>query len=164
MFVSGPVGTRVIRPSRARIWSAMNETACCATGPPRGRGQLGAVEARLAVDVRGDISGADERAVRAGRDRDVAAAYELEHAKRVGRRLLERRVARHGRHADELDLGRSQAEQERDRVVVPRIAIEDDRRQFSHASTFAISGSDPCPPGVAAANAPTAHARRRDSW
>ena len=91
------------------------------------RRQLGAVEAALAVDVGGDVELAHERPLGAGGDRHVGAADEREHPERVVRRLVERLVAVRRRDADELDLGAREREQERDRVVVPGIAVEDDR-------------------------------------
>ena len=57
-------------------------------GLPGRRRQIGAVEPGLAVDVGGDVARADQRALRAGGDRDVGAADVVEHADRVRRRLL----------------------------------------------------------------------------
>ena len=107
-------------------------------GDRRGRrvGELGAVQAGLAVDVRGDVALAHERPVGAGRDGHVGAAGELEHAERVRRRLLERLVARDGRDPDQLDLGRGEREQDRDRVVVAGVAVEDDRR--AHRAEYPV--------------------------
>src|SRR3712207_8618984 len=62
----------------------------------------------LAVHVGGDERVAQERPLRAGRQRDVLASRELEHAERVRRRLLERLVPGHGRDPEKLDLGRSE--------------------------------------------------------
>jgi hypothetical protein len=67
--------------------------------------QIGPVEARLAVHVRGDELVADERTIRAGCDRNLPVSGELEHADRVRRRLVECLVSRDGRHAEHLDLG-----------------------------------------------------------
>jgi hypothetical protein len=52
---------------------------------------------------------AHERRLRARRDRDVAAAGDLERDERVAGRLVERLVAGDGRDADELDLGDASA-------------------------------------------------------
>jgi enoyl-CoA hydratase/carnithine racemase len=79
------------------------------------------------VDVPRDAELAQERPVGSRRHRDVAAACDLEHAERVRGRLVERLVAGHGRHAEELDLRAREREQDRDRVVVPGVAVEDDR-------------------------------------
>ncbi len=124
--------------------------------------QVGAVQTGLAVHVSGDVALANERCVRSGVDRDVAATGELEHAQRVVRRLVERLVAGDGRHADELELGRREGQQDRDRVVVAGIAVEDDRSR-SHAPSIAATsdavGSEGCAPSREAASAPAAQAR-----
>ena len=127
MFVSGPSGTSVTgRPARGSR-SAMKETRRPRRAALVARRQQRAVEPALAVDVRGDDELAAERPVGARRDGDVRAADELEDAERVGGRLLERLVAVRRRHAEQLDLRAREREQERDRVVVPGIAVEDDR-------------------------------------
>ena len=110
----------------------------------------------------GDVGLAHERPVGAHRDRNVLAADEREHAERVVGRLLERLVAVHGGDADELDLGARQREQERDRVVVAGIAVEDDWIVIARSisSTSAAVGSDGCAPKREAAIAPAAQARR----
>ena len=71
----------------------------------------------------------------------------------------------HGRHADEVDLRAREREQERDRVVVPGVAVEDDGRRHrgSIASTSAAVGSDGWAPKRDAASAPAAQARRSAS-
>ena len=55
------------------------------------------------------------------------APGELEHVERVARRLVERLVAGDGRDRAQLDLGRGEREQDRDRVVVAGVAVDDDR-------------------------------------
>ncbi len=89
--------------------------------------QLRSVEPTVAVDVSGDVELAYERPVGADRDRHVGAADEREHPERVVGRLLECLVAVRRRDADELELGTREREQQRDRVVVPGVAVEDDR-------------------------------------
>ena len=69
----------------------------------------------------------EERPIGAGRNRDIGAAGKVEHPKSVRRRLLERLVPVHGGHAQHLELGACECEKQSDRVVVPGIAIEDDR-------------------------------------
>ena len=86
-----------------------------------------AVEAALAVHVRCDGEIAHERLRCTRGDGDVLASGEVEHADRVRRRLLERLVAVHGRDREQLELRARDGEQQRDRVVVARIAVEDDR-------------------------------------
>ena len=101
-----------------------------------GRDRLGArlrqrraVEAALAVHVRGDDELALERPVGTRGDRHIRAASELEHAQRVRGRLLERLVPVGRRHAEELELRAREREEQRDRVVVAGVAVEDDRRR-----------------------------------
>ena len=86
-----------------------------------------AIEPALAVDVRGRGELAHERAIGAARDGHVRAAGQLEHAERVVGRLVEGLVAMDGRHPEQLDLGARKRQQEGDRVVVPRVAVDDDR-------------------------------------
>ena len=91
-FVSGPVGISVIAPSRARICSARNVDRVRRDRRPGRRRQVGAVQSRLAVDVRrhvrsrtsgcaapaatGTSPGRRTRA-RAGRSRSSCRASEL---------------------------------------------------------------------------------------
>jgi hypothetical protein len=87
------------------------------------------------VDVRSDVLLADERAVGARRNGDVVAVDELEHAQRVRGRLVERLIAGDRGYSDQLHLGRGEGQQERNRVVVAWVAVEDDwlgrhRRQY----------------------------------
>ena len=95
------------------------------------------VEPALAVHVRRDDELARERTLGAGGDRDVGALHELEDAQRVRGGLLERLVAVGRRDAEELELRAREGEQQRDRVVVPRIAVEDDG-----IGTAAVSSGD----------------------
>jgi hypothetical protein len=81
------------------------------------------------VDVGGNDEVALERPISARGDRDVGAADELEDAERVGGRLRERLVAVRRRDAEELELRAREREEDRDRVVVARVAVEDDRRR-----------------------------------
>ena len=97
------------------------------------RRQRRPVEAALAVDVRRDGQVPDEGPVGARRDRDVAPADELQHPERIGSRLLERLVAVHRRHPEHVELRAAEREQQRDRVVVAGIAVEDDRSTAVHA-------------------------------
>jgi hypothetical protein len=79
------------------------------------------------VHRRGEAGLADERAVGAGGDRYVGAAGQLEDADGVRRRLRQRLVARDGRDPEQLELGAREREQDRDRVVVTGVAVEQDR-------------------------------------
>ena len=107
-FVSGPAATSTrLRRRRARRGS---RPRAASTGAVAARGSVGAVEPALAVDVRGDVQLAHERAVGAARrPARRSRPGELEHAQRVLGRLLERLVAGDGRDADELDLGLASA-------------------------------------------------------
>ena len=115
------------------------------------RWQVRTVQSCLTVHVRRDVLLAHERPVSAGRDRHIRPAGELEHADRIRGRLLERLVACDGRHREQFQLRRCQREEERDRVVVPGVAIEQDRygggaHARSIASTSSAVGSDGCAP------------------
>ena len=165
-FVSGPIGTSVTAPSCARICSARKSTACCVQRLALRRRQVGAVEPRLAVDVRRDERLAHEWRRRAGGDGDVVASYEVENADRVRGRLLERLVSGDGGDAEQLELGRREREQQSDRVVVPGIAVEQDRRRASAAEyrVYLVRGRKRrCAPKREAAMAPAAHALRSAS-
>ena len=120
----------------------------------RGRRQLRAVEPGLAVHVRRDVLLSYEGCGGAARHGHVAAADELEQAQGVRRCLLDRLVARDSGDADKVELRRCEREQQGDRVVVTRVAVEDDRRRthiFSQSSTIAVCGSELWAPSVAAA-------------
>ena len=129
MLVSGPVGISVTGP--AVLAQAVGEEVdrVQRLGLARGRRQVRPVEPRLAVHVRGHARLAHERPVGPGRHRHVAAAGELEHPQRVGRRLVERLVAVHGRDPEQLQLGARERQQQRHRVVVPGVAVDQDRRR-----------------------------------
>jgi hypothetical protein len=72
---------------------------------------------------------AHERPVRTRGDGNVATPGEFEHADRIGGGLVERLVAGDGRDAEQLEFGRGEREQQCDRVVVPGIAVDEDRRR-----------------------------------
>jgi hypothetical protein len=93
----------------------------------RGRRQLGALDPRLPVDVGRGVERAVEGMGRAGRDLDVGPAGEGEDAeRRVGRRL-EHGVAADRADAEDAEVRSGEREEDRDRVVVARIAVDDDR-------------------------------------
>ena len=96
-------------------------------------GQRRPVEPTLAVHVIGDAELPDEGTLGATRHGHIGAAGELEHLERVQRRLLERLVAVDGRDAEQLDLRAGEREQDGDRVVVARVAVEDDRRRHARS-------------------------------
>ena len=101
----------------------MKSTACAATGLPHRLRHLGAVEAGLAVSRRNANRGLYQRLGAAGGERHVEAA-ELERDQSVARRVLERVVAVHRGHPDEIEMARR--EQDGDEVVVAGIAIDED--------------------------------------
>ena len=92
-------------------------------GPGR-CGQVGAVETALAVDHRGRPRFGEQRPLGAGVDGDVDPE-ELAHDQGVVRRAVEGRVARHCRDAEQLAV--AGGDDDRDRVVVPGVAVEDHR-------------------------------------
>ena len=94
MFVSGPVGTSVTGRGCAESVLAIQSIACSGSRLAGGWRQVGAVEAALAVDIRGDVTLSHERTLRAGGHGYVVAAKMVEHADRVRGRLLDRLVAR----------------------------------------------------------------------
>src|ERR1019366_8137581 len=123
------------------------------------RRQVWPVEPGFAVHMRGDVALADQGARRAGGDRDLAVADMVKDADRVCRRLVERLVAGDRGHAEQRYLGAGERQQERDRIVVARVAVEDDVRHGAMmASTSAAVGSEGCAPGREAASAPAAQA------
>ncbi len=127
MFVSGPVGTSVTGSADSHDRPGDEVDGVLGNGLGRSAaGRDGPVHPALAVDVLGDERLAADRPVGAGGDGNVRAAGELEQLQRVDGRLLERLVAVDGGDADELDLRAGQGEQERDRVVVAGVAVEED--------------------------------------
>ena len=95
--------------------------------------ELGAVQPGFAVHVGGDEEVACERAGGAGRDGHVSPPDKLEYPEGVRGRLVECLVAGDRRDAEELELGARERKQKRDRVIVPRVAVEQDRR--AHGTT-----------------------------
>ena len=79
------------------------------------------------MDVGGHRELTYQRPLGPGGDRDLAATGQVEHAQGVRRRLGERLVPVHGRDAEQLQLGARERQQQRDRIVVPWITVEDDR-------------------------------------
>ena len=154
-FVSGPTGTSTVS---GRHVLDEEVDSVLGDGLRRALRQLRPVHAALAVDVRGDVGLALERAVRPHRDRHVLPAHEREHAERVVRRLVERLVPVDGRDADEIDLRARERKQERDRIVVPGIAIDDDRcchpAKTYHARPVPQMTAPRCPPRASAARLP----------
>ncbi len=103
-------------------------------GFSRSRRQSRAVDPALTVDVRRNHEITPKRPVGAGRDLYIRPPHELQYPQRVCCGLLKRLVPVRRRDAEHLDLRARQRKEERDRVVVPRVAIEDDRDGGSHAA------------------------------
>ena len=127
-FVSGPVGTSVTGVGARRDRPLHEVDGMLAERRPAGGRKRRAVEPALAVDVggHGELArrAADRRRQRPGcRRRPTRSSTRSAFCGR----LLERLVAVHRRHAEHLELRACEREQQRDRVVVPRIAVEDDR-------------------------------------
>ena len=109
---------------RARGRSSRSRARARALGPGGGRsGPSSPVSpCTSAATCRARISGRAAPAATGTSSRPEV----VEHADRVGGRLLQRLVTGHGGHAEQPDLGAGQREQQRDRVVVAGVAVEDD--------------------------------------
>ena len=101
------------------LWATGSEARCGGAPARRGRSRRGRAPRRASSRVSGRSAPAATGT--------SSRPDEREHVQRVVGRLLERLVAVHGRDAEQLDLGACQRQQERDRVVVARIAVDDDR-------------------------------------
>ena len=91
-----------------------------------GLGQHGAVEPRLAVNVRRGLDGAHERPLRAPGERHARDTGHTGDGERVARHLFDRLVAHDRRDGEQVDVGAAMGEQHRDRVVMAGVAVEDD--------------------------------------
>jgi hypothetical protein len=89
--------------------------------------EIRAVQTRFAVERRLNERLDHERVVRAGGDGNVGPIEQREDAQRVARRVGEDRVAADRRDAADLERGRGAGEQDRQGVVVARVAVEHDR-------------------------------------
>ena len=78
------------------------------------------------MDVRRDLERPAQRALSPNRDRDVITVGERQDAESVGRRLLERLIPERGRDAEQLDFRAPESEEKRDRIVMTRVAVEND--------------------------------------
>ena len=150
--MSGPSGTRVTAALRCEeaLGEEVDRVLLDGAGP-RLR-EVGAVEAGLAVRVGCDDELADQGLIRSGSDRHIGAPGELEHAQRVGRHLLDRLVAGDRRDAQDLDLGAGQGEQERDRVVLARVAVDEHGDHARTASGISTATARPSRPLASSAS------------
>ena len=96
MLVSGPIGISVS--GRSRSLRAISSTAWSGSGSRDGGGRSGPSRPGLAVHLAGGLGrgGSAPRSAPAATGMCVAPDH-VQHADRVGRHLLERLVARHGR-------------------------------------------------------------------
>ena len=146
-------------PARRRDRSARKSTACSATGAALGGGSVGPsspVSPWTYAATNGSRTSGRSAPAATGTSR---AADELEHAERVRRRLLERLVAGDRRHAEQLDLRAREREQQRDRVVVARVAVEEDRVVMQYRVYLVRGRQRRLRAGREAAIAPAAQAR-----
>ena len=102
--------------------------------PPTRRREVGAVEPRLPVHLARGLPLAHERARGAGGHGHVASPHGLEHAQGVRRRPLQRAVAGHGGHPQELHLGACQREEQGHGVIVAGVAVDEERDGHPGAS------------------------------
>ena len=100
----------------------------------RGRRQLRVAEAARPVRLGRRLEPADERHLATERDLDVAAAGQLEDRQGVGRDLSRVDVAGDAGHRDQFGVGRRGGVQEGERVVDPRVDVEDQRGAIRHAA------------------------------
>src|SRR5579862_9702275 len=114
MLVSGPVATRVTSPGSARTVSMMKSMAC----PP--------ARPRLAVHLPRVQGRAQEGPGASRGHRRVRRADELAHRERVRRGLGQPHVAGHRRDPEELKVRMPVREGDREGVIDPRIAVQDD--------------------------------------
>ena len=118
-------------------------------GEPRpGLRQLRAIQPGAAVDMLGGDHGALQRPVAARMHRDVVAAGELDDLARVpfGQRQGDVAGDRGDRQHLQL-LGRGQGQEDRERVVLSRVAVDDDR-SWRHGSPWTRPKRDAWPPGA----------------
>ena len=84
---------------------------------------------------------AEERAGGALRDRHVAAAVGVEQAQRVLRAVADVRVAADGRDRQQVQLRAGDGEPDRERVVEPGVAVDDQRERLLRPSRTAPSAA-----------------------
>ena len=78
-----------------------------------------------------------------GEDRHVGPAAQRQHRSRVLDHLIERDIAGHAGDGDELDLRRRAGQEQGERVVDPRVDIEDHRQGIGHVGNATGSGRRP---------------------
>ena len=88
-------------------------------------GKRGAGEAVGAMDTDRRPQGFQDRTRTAGMDGHMAASGDLADAQRIPRGKIERHVARHRGDGEQVEFRRGEGQQERHRVVLAGIAIDD---------------------------------------
>ena len=127
MLVSGPVATSVTGLGGVAQQRAHQFDSRHVDRSDGGLRQVRAVEPGFTVELDRDPRVADQRAVGAGGDGHVGSPEQGQDAERVAGRPIERSVARDGRDRQEPELRPGQREHDRERVVMARVAVEDDR-------------------------------------
>jgi hypothetical protein len=108
--------------------------------PPRcGWEVRGTVEAAWTVSCPKNET-TSEGTIATCRDRNVRPANEVKDPQCVGHGLVEFGVAAGDRYADQVNRGGAMRHHDCDRVVVPRIAIQEDRRWAVSAGPFLRQG------------------------
>ena len=127
MFVSGPVGTRTTGSIRLEQGRPQESDGALGARLARRLWQLGAVQAGAAVDRGGDLQPTQQGPVRARGDRDIGPSEQRQDPQCIAGRGCQLGVACHGRDAEQLELGTGQRDDDREGVVMARIAVQDDR-------------------------------------
>jgi hypothetical protein len=126
------IGQRSSRHQGDRIgtgaYGLRDELDCIKWVRPYGRdGQIRAFEAAAAMDVRSRFERTAQWGGGTHGDRYICPAKQREHAQGVARRVLERGVAADGGDPENSNLRSSERERDGQGIVVPGIAIDDDR-------------------------------------
>jgi hypothetical protein len=106
-------------------------------------GEHRAVEPRLPVDARRVVPLPDQRAVGARRERHPGDPADPGHGQGVPGDAVEGLVAGDGRDGQQLDLRAAVREQQGDGVVVPGVAVQDDRVRHAASSPVGPRASQP---------------------
>ena len=136
MLVSGPTAAIVTGSAAASRIDRINSIAPSGRTRKAGLGQVRAFESAGAVDIRGDVQRSQQRAGGSGGHRDVRPAHQRQHAKRVASGGIEARVAGHRRDREQIQLGASQRDDDRQGIVVAWVAIEDQRDPGRHLASM----------------------------
>ena len=127
MFVSGPVGISVTGPARPRASPAGSASAPSGRTSERGSGRSAPSSPLSPWTSSAISSGRSSGAAAPAATGHVRPAEQREHAQRVAGRLAQADVAGHGRDAQHVELRAGERERDRERVVVARVAVEQDR-------------------------------------